>query len=66
MLLMICERLFAHEDEPKNPKDRQNSPLCGSGGARPAACRQERQGQNRALKLPLVVWEDGRVVEKPA
>ncbi len=24
------------------------------------------QAQNRALKLPLVVWQDGKVVEKPA
>ena len=24
------------------------------------------QTQNRAFKLPLVVWEDGKVVEKPA
>ncbi len=23
------------------------------------------QAQNRALKLPLIVWQDGRVVEKP-
>ena len=22
--------------------------------------------QNRALKLPLIVWQDGKVVEKPA
>lgn len=22
--------------------------------------------QNRALKLPLIVWKDGRVVEEPA
>ena len=24
------------------------------------------QTQNRALKLPLIVWQDGKVVEKPA
>lgn len=24
------------------------------------------QKQNRALKLPLIVWQDGKVVEKPA
>ena len=24
------------------------------------------QAQNRALNLPLIVWEDGKVVEKPA
>lgn len=24
------------------------------------------QAQNRALKLPVVVWQDGKVVEKPA
>ena len=24
------------------------------------------QAQNRALKLPLIVWQDGKVVEKPA
>jgi len=24
------------------------------------------QTQNRALKLPLIVWQNGRVVEKPA
>jgi hypothetical protein len=24
------------------------------------------QTQNRAFKLPLLVWEDGKVVEKPA
>lgn len=24
------------------------------------------QLQNRALKLPLIVWQDGKVVEKPA
>ena len=22
--------------------------------------------QNRALKLPVIVWQDGKVVEKPA
>ena len=22
--------------------------------------------QNRALKLPLIVWQDGKLVEKPA
>ncbi len=22
--------------------------------------------QNRALKLPLILWQDGKVVEKPA
>jgi hypothetical protein len=24
------------------------------------------QNQNRALKLPVIVWQDGKVVEKPA
>ncbi len=24
------------------------------------------KAQNRALKLPLIVWQDGKVVEKPA
>jgi hypothetical protein len=24
------------------------------------------QTQNRAMKLPLIVWQDGKVVEKPA
>jgi len=24
------------------------------------------QAQNRALKLPLIIWQDGKVVEKPA
>jgi hypothetical protein len=24
------------------------------------------QVQNRALKLPVIVWQDGKVVEKPA
>ena len=24
------------------------------------------QAQNRAMKLPLIVWQDGEVVEKPA
>lgn len=24
------------------------------------------QAQNRALKLPVVVWQNGKVVEKPA
>jgi hypothetical protein len=24
------------------------------------------QAQNRALNLPLIVWQDGKVVEKPA
>lgn len=24
------------------------------------------QTRNRALKLPLIVWQDGEVVEKPA
>ena len=24
------------------------------------------QTQNRALKLPVIVWQDGKVVEKPA
>ncbi len=24
------------------------------------------QTQNRALKLPIVIWQDGKVVEKPA
>ena len=24
------------------------------------------QARNRALKLPLIVWQDGKVVEKPA
>jgi hypothetical protein len=24
------------------------------------------QAQNRALKLPVIVWQDGKVVEKPA
>lgn len=24
------------------------------------------QAQNRAQNLPLIVWQDGRVVEKPA
>ena len=24
------------------------------------------QAQHRALKLPLIVWQDGKVVEKPA
>jgi hypothetical protein len=24
------------------------------------------QAQNRALKLPLIVWQDGKMVEKPA
>ena len=24
------------------------------------------QAQSRALKLPVVVWQDGKVVEKPA
>ena len=24
------------------------------------------QVQNRALKLPLIIWQDGKVVEKPA
>ena len=23
------------------------------------------QAQNRALKLPVIVWQDGKVVEKP-
>lgn len=24
------------------------------------------QAQNRALNLPIIVWEDGKVMEKPA
>ena len=24
------------------------------------------QAQNRALNLPVIVWQDGKVVEKPA
>ncbi len=24
------------------------------------------RAQNRAMKLPLIVWQDGKVVEKPA
>lgn len=24
------------------------------------------RAQNRALKLPVIVWQDGKVVEKPA
>ena len=24
------------------------------------------QAQNRAMKLPVIVWQDGKVVEKPA
>lgn len=24
------------------------------------------QAQNRAMKLPLIVWQNGKVVEKPA
>jgi hypothetical protein len=24
------------------------------------------QNQNRALNLPVIVWQDGKVVEKPA
>ncbi len=24
------------------------------------------QAQNRALKLPVIVWQDGKVMEKPA
>jgi hypothetical protein len=24
------------------------------------------QAQNRALNLPVVVWEDGKVIERPA
>jgi hypothetical protein len=24
------------------------------------------RAQNRAMKLPLIVWENGKVVEKPA
>jgi hypothetical protein len=24
------------------------------------------QAQNRALKLPVIVWQDGKVVERPA
>lgn len=24
------------------------------------------QAQNRSLKLPIIVWQDGKVVEKPA
>lgn len=24
------------------------------------------QVQNRAMKLPLIVWQDGKLVEKPA
>ena len=24
------------------------------------------QAQNRALNLPLIVWQDGKIVEKPA
>jgi len=24
------------------------------------------QAQNRALKLPVIVWQDGKVAEKPA
>ena len=24
------------------------------------------QAQNRALKLPIIVWQNGKVVEKPA
>ena len=24
------------------------------------------QTQNRALKLPVIVWQDGKVMEKPA
>jgi len=24
------------------------------------------RNQNRALKLPVIVWQDGKVVEKPA
>jgi len=27
---------------------------------------QNVRAQNRALKLPIIVWQDGKVVEKPA
>jgi hypothetical protein len=27
---------------------------------------QNVKAQNRALKLPVIVWQDGKVVEKPA
>jgi hypothetical protein len=27
---------------------------------------QNVRAQNRAFKLPVIVWEDGKVVEKPA
>jgi len=27
---------------------------------------QNVRAQNRALKLPLILWQDGKVVEKPA
>ncbi len=27
---------------------------------------QNVRNQNRALKLPVIVWQDGKVVEKPA
>jgi hypothetical protein len=27
---------------------------------------QNVRAQNRAFKLPLIVWQDGKVVEKPA
>ena len=44
-------------------------PLFRSLGLKPDQARRAAknvQAQNRALKLPVIVWQDGKVVEKPA
>ena len=38
--------------------------LCAERALRRAA--HNVKTQNRALKLPLIVWQDGKLVEKPA